>query len=268
MSTPHSDNNTTAAHIQGAWGIVAAVVASLVTGGLGIYAGSSWKEHMAEKVYNDNSILQEKILALTQEKEEFRNKFNNTYKELNNKKNAYDNLKKEYETAIYNYHELQKKYDSPADKFTPQEVVIAPSTPDSPILQQGGKQFSLMQVAAPYDFHAGEAYTNGKNFIMSGTKYTDGFVLKGSIADGYALINLGHKYSEISFHTGHIDKTTKHRDAILYIIADGNILREEKISNDLPPQKIEVPLNYAGGLKIQIDKGSGSYGFANIILKD
>ena len=45
---------TTSSHIQGIWGVIGAIVAALVTGAIGVFAGKSWEASMAEKIYDDN----------------------------------------------------------------------------------------------------------------------------------------------------------------------------------------------------------------------
>lgn len=247
-------------HIQGILGFAGSVLAALITG---FCSGKSWEAQMAEKIYNDNSVLQNKIIEISQEKEELKNKYKDICEDLNTRNNEYEDLKKKYETAMYNYKRLQTDINA---QHASQKAEIPQLVTDSS-KHNNGDLISLMKVAAPYDFHEGRAYVNGRVFTMSGVDYTDGFVLNAN-SDGYALINLNHKYSKISFLVGHIDKTSRYRDATLSIISDKNIIKEVEIANDLPPQKIEVQLNYAGGVKIQMNKGTGSYGFANIILSE
>lgn len=246
-------------HIQGILGFAGSIFAAVI----GFCSGKSWEAQMAEKIYNDNSVLQNKIIEISQEKEELKSKYKNIFEDLNTRNNEYEDLKKKYETVMYNYKKLQTDINT---QHASPEVEI-PQLVTTSSKYNDGDLIPLMKVAAPYDFHEGKAYINGSVFTMSGIDYTDGFVLNANW-DGYALINLNHKYSKISFLVGHIDKTSRHKDATLSIIADKYIIKEVKIANDLPPQKIEVQLNYAGGIKIQMNKGNGSYGFANITLSD
>ena len=256
-------------HIQGMWGVIGAIIAALVTGGLGLLAGRSWEANMAEKIYNDNkAFLQRQIDTLTKEKNEFKRNIVVLENDFQKLQNNYAALQKEYEYIMGNYQQLQKKLNNQADNFVPSEVRIIPPSPTDSFTKQDGGQLPLMQVAAPYDFFRGEIYIQGKTFTMAGVKYTDGFTLKGGGSGAYALINLEKQYSTLSFYVGHIDKTSAHRDATLHIIADGNIIHEEKIKNSLTPQKIDVELNHVSGLKIFLDRGSGEYGFANLFLKE
>ena len=266
MSIPNSDNSITLAHIHGIWAVVAAVLGALV----GAWVGSSWQERMAQQVYSDNNALQNKILELTQEKENIKNDFNNIYKELSDKKIEYDNLKNRYEIIAHRYNEIQKNNKQTVNVSTPKEVEIVPSIPAPHMLHDDRKQLPLMQVAAPYVFHYGEAYTNGKTFTMSGNKYTDGFILRGGhVYKGFALINLQRKFSSLVFYAGHVDGTDMYNKGTnLTIYVDGKIIKEVYIPEDRIAQKITVPLNYANELKIQAIGGGGEYGIANAVLKD
>ena len=132
-----------------------------------------------------------------------------------------------------------------------------------------GKIYSLMDTVPPYQYQYGEAYVNGETFTMSGKKYTNGFVLRGGVHKGFALINLQRKFSSLSFYAGHVDGTDMFRGGTnLTIYIDGNLFKKFYIPEDRIAQKITIPLNYANELKIQAIRGGGSYGIANAILTD
>ena len=182
---------TTSSHIQGIWGVIGAIVAALVTGAIGVFAGKSWEASMAEKIYDDNKVfLQKQIDTLTKEKNEFKRNvlvLENSFQKL---QNNYEALQKEYEYIMGNYQQLQKKVTNQTDNFVQPEISIIPSSPADLFTKQAGGQLPLMEVAVPYDFFRGEIYIKGKTFTMAGVKYTDGFTLKGGGSGGYVLINL------------------------------------------------------------------------------
>lgn len=251
--------------IKGLWNIVITVVGALVAG---FFAGKSWEYKMLEIMYEDNKInLISQIETLKKEK----NIANVNNEKLNqrylNLKNEYDIFKNKYDNIVYQNQQLQKVINEKNNLSKKSTNDISQLLPNTPSMQKSeDDDILLMKVAPPYDFDDGKIYTNGKTFSMGGHKYTDGFVLS-AVYSGYVLINLEHKYSELSFYVGHIDQSPISKGTTLNIFTDGNLLKDYFIPSDRPLQTITIPLKYSGSLKIQITGGHGAYGFANLILK-
>ncbi len=132
----------------------------------------------------------------------------------------------------------------------------------------------LMEVCPPYETDKYTDYTtsNGKSFIMSGKAYTNGFTLSGMVGsmsfprESYAIINLDGKYNKLSFNMGHVDKTAM-ADRTINFYLDGKLAKSYVVTGDSLPQKIEIPLNGAMQLKIEVDASKGTTGFGNITVE-
>ena len=113
--------------------------------------------------------------------------------------------------------------------------------------------------------------TEGKTFSMGSTTYNKGFVIFDDHSlfgegDGYALFDLQGKYSKISFDVGRTNEYTK-QDVILKVYLNGEYYEEYSLSGQSPPIFLEINLNYANNLKLEITGGTRvKYGFANVIL--
>ncbi|MCD8049145.1 MAG: hypothetical protein LUG52_06010 [Clostridia bacterium] len=128
----------------------------------------------------------------------------------------------------------------------------------------------LMDVCKPYETNGNYTeylQTNGKSFLMSGEKYSNGFTLGGSLssASRYALFNLNSKYSEIELTIGHVDGSTK-KNATVSFLVDDELIKEIEISPEDLPKTIKIPVKYGLQLKI-IQSGSTTTGFGNITVQ-
>ena len=116
----------------------------------------------------------------------------------------------------------------------------------------------------PYQYSRGESYTlsENKSFTMSGKTYSDGFVLNASYT-AYALFNLDGKYNSVTFTCGHIDNSYL-CNSTMNIYIDGVIAFSKELKCDDVAHKINIPLNGALQMKIEIRESSGnpSWGFS------
>lgn len=135
-----------------------------------------------------------------------------------------------------------------------------------------GQVTYLTDVLEAYSSEGYTKYTNGENFNMGGTKYTNGFILEGynGIVIGEAIFNLNGKYKSITFDVGHVDGSDQ-RDASFQIYVDDKLIDEYTVGYGDLPQKITIPLNYALKLQFIRTNCSGihvaSVGFGNITLE-
>ena len=138
-----------------------------------------------------------------------------------------------------------------------------------------GKTQNWMNVCKPYEYDHGKEYSanDNKHFVMSGNKYTNGFTLDACIYDlkSFALFNLNGKYSSLSFNVGHIDGTSK-LNGDLNIYLDGNLVKSVPLTHDSGVKNVNIPLNGALHMKIEIVPESawyksGTYGFADGVFK-
>lgn len=128
----------------------------------------------------------------------------------------------------------------------------------------------LMEVCPPYETHGYDEYLqqNGRSFQMSGTKYSNGFVL--NYTGGYAMFNLNSKYSNIEFTVGHVDGSDlTEEDQDIYFYVDGKLVKEISIGSESMPKTVSIPVNY--GLQLKVLKGEKAYwadaGFGNITVR-
>ena len=160
----------------------------------------------------------------------------------------------------------------PAPPPPPQKVPLSPSVSEQISMANSvtkGKTYELFTVCPPYEYQEAGAIPEGKSFKMSGKVYSNGFVSKSGIFNGYALVNLEGKYSSLSFDVGHIDGTdTYNKGTTLKIFLDGKFKHEYYIPENRSAQRITVQQNYAKDLQIQTVGGGGVYGFSNLVLTD
>lgn len=113
--------------------------------------------------------------------------------------------------------------------------------------------------------------SDGKSFAMGSGTYNEGFVIYDDHSllgngDGYALFDLQGKYSKISFDVG---KTNEYEmeDVILKVYLNDKYSTEYSLNAQSPPVALEINLNYADSLKLELTGGSRvKYGFTNAIL--
>lgn len=128
----------------------------------------------------------------------------------------------------------------------------------------------LMEVCPPYATSSSyEAFlqSEGKSFMMSGTKYSNGFKLCD--CEDYALFNLNSKYSSIEFTIGHVDDSGMQDTSVSFIV-DGKLVKEVYVGMEDLPQTVSIPVNYGLQLKIitsDLEGGGWPYvGIGNITV--
>lgn len=113
--------------------------------------------------------------------------------------------------------------------------------------------------------------SDGNTFSMGSSTYNKGFVLYDDHSlfgegDGYALFDLQGKYSKIAFDVGRTNEYEK-QDVILKVYLNGEYVEEYPLNAQSPPVQLEIELNYANDMKLEVTGGSRvKYGFANVIL--
>lgn len=113
--------------------------------------------------------------------------------------------------------------------------------------------------------------SDGKTFSMGSNTYNKGFVIYDDYSlfgegDGYALFDLQGNYSKIAFDVGRTNEYEK-QDVSLKVYLNNEYVEEFKLSAESPPVSLEINLNYANNLKLEITGGSRvKYGFANVVL--
>ena len=91
-----------------------------------------------------------------------------------------------------------------------------------------------------------------ESLSVAGTEHRKGILLDdASHFDCYILLNLQNDYSTLKIDIGRLDGSNK-VNANLEIYLDGELSSTYSISSDTPIQTIEIPLNYAGSMKLRL----------------
>jgi hypothetical protein len=119
-----------------------------------------------------------------------------------------------------------------------------------------GTTESWMDECGPYLYTRGSAYKleDNKFFVMSGKKYTNGFVLNPGPNEPYraeALFNLDSKYKSVSFKVGHVDDSPE-INVTMNVYLDGVIAYTKDLKYDDVAQNVTIPLNNALQMKIEL----------------
>lgn len=113
--------------------------------------------------------------------------------------------------------------------------------------------------------------SEGNTFSMGSNTYNKGFVIADDHSlfgegDGYALFDLQGKYSKITFDVGRTNEYEK-QDVVLKVYLNNEYVEEYSLSAQSPPVQLEINLNYADNMKLEIIGGNRvKYGFANLVL--
>lgn len=113
--------------------------------------------------------------------------------------------------------------------------------------------------------------TDSKTFSMGSKTYNKGFVMYDDHSlfgegDGYTLFDLDGKFSKMTFSVGRTNEYEK-QDVTLKVYLNGEYVKEYSLSAESPPINMEIDLNYANTLKLEITGGSRvKYGFADVLL--
>lgn len=87
---------------------------------------------------------------------------------------------------------------------------------------------------------------------VAGEEYREGILFdKLTYDDCYTLLNLHNDYSTLVIDIGRLDGSDK-ADAELEVYLDEELSTTYSISSDTPIQTIEIPLNYAGSMKLRL----------------
>ena len=134
-------------------------------------------------------------------------------------------------------------------------------------------KIDLFDTGVLYDGTCYEKFlpSDGKSFPMGSDTYNKGFVIYDDHSlfgdgDGYALFDLKGGYSKISFDVGRTNEYEK-QNVVLKVYLDNEYVEEYSLNAQSPPVHLEINLNYANNMKLEITGGSRvKYGFANAIL--
>lgn len=87
---------------------------------------------------------------------------------------------------------------------------------------------------------------------VAGVEYREGILFdKLTYDDCYTLLNLHNDYSTLVIDIGRLDGSDK-ADAELEVYLDEELSTTYSISSDTPIQTVEIPLNYAGSMKLRL----------------
>ncbi|WP_295421436.1 NPCBM/NEW2 domain-containing protein [uncultured Subdoligranulum sp.] len=93
---------------------------------------------------------------------------------------------------------------------------------------------------------------NVEALSVAGVEYREGILLdKVVYNDCYILLNLRNDYSTLVIDIGRLDGSNK-GDAELEVYLDEELSTTHSLSSDTPIQTIEIPLNYAGSMKLRL----------------
>ncbi|MGN1166445.1 MAG: Ig-like domain-containing protein [Lachnospiraceae bacterium] len=135
---------------------------------------------------------------------------------------------------------------------------------------------SFMEICSPYQSICCTTYPNEdeESFTMSGTEYTNGFVLRSqSVKEAWgnsaAMFNTNGNFSALKISVGHVDGTLS-KDAEIYVFLDGESDPSQTytIKASEAPTTLNIPLYYAKGVKISLQNVTSNwsttrYGFTN-----
>ncbi|MBE6682390.1 MAG: copper amine oxidase N-terminal domain-containing protein [Ruminococcaceae bacterium] len=88
-------------------------------------------------------------------------------------------------------------------------------------------------------------------YVMGGKEYTRGFVFEATNNGSFTLSNLNGIYDTLKVTAGHIDNSA-HSDIYVNIYLDGVHSTSYEIEWDALPKELEIPLNGALQLKIEV----------------
>lgn len=117
----------------------------------------------------------------------------------------------------------------------------------------------------PYSSDVYEEFVNGESFVMSGTSYTNGFVLNHH--GGFALYNLtDSSYNTLSFTLGHRDGS-RNENMTLKIYFDNVLVKEIAVDWEALPERITLDITGVKQIKFEAVDGYAVIGLANITIK-
>lgn len=129
-------------------------------------------------------------------------------------------------------------------------------------------KLNLFETSALYDGEYYQTYlpSDGASFSMGNGTYTNGFTIGETGHGGFVLFDLHGEYAKINFKVGRINGGGMH-NAVLKVYLNGEYVEEYSLDAQSPPIPLEINLNYANSLKLEI---AGvywcEYGFADVIL--
>lgn len=133
-----------------------------------------------------------------------------------------------------------------------------------------GEEQNLFVVCPPYDGYCNylNMSSEGKFITMGGKKYSDAMQLgnSGWGSPYTSFFNLDGEYKSLSFDIGRLDGQPK-SNATLNIYLDGELHDSYELSAEDLPRNINIDLNHALQLKIELITSWTAYGIANAIIE-
>lgn len=129
------------------------------------------------------------------------------------------------------------------------------------------KPKNLLDVCPPYKT---EKYEVWSHLSIAGKKYASGVSI-GSTGmwgeEGYALFNLGEKYTTLSFTVGNIDERGTNDEETLYIYLDDVLAWSLDLDPQALPTSHVVDVSGATQMKIVGSNWAGDFGIVNLMIK-
>lgn len=125
--------------------------------------------------------------------------------------------------------------------------------------------YNLFDTDVLYDGDRFKKYllTGNEGFLIGGKEYREGIEIETSSGyEGYILLNLNKQYSKVSFDIGRTESSDNDKDIQLEIYLDDKFITTYDISGSTPITHVEIPVDYAGSMKIIAGDG-GKFGFAD-----
>lgn len=101
---------------------------------------------------------------------------------------------------------------------------------------------------------------DGESFNAGGKEFSKGFTLY-SYGDNFASFNLEQNYSSVMFYVGHVSGTIFEDILEMKVFINAEYYNTYSIDMTDAATKIEIPLNYARSMKIEITGSCDTVGF-------
>lgn len=246
-----------------------------------VYEESGSKDTEISKLNKEISELNQEISELNQDNTDFQNQISNIPTiEFKNTSLISDGLKvQDNVNKSIIVVDNSNYYSESLLNLVLKNKLVYDSDQNTIFYNDNGKNISsetkidLFDTDALYEGNCYEMYlpSDGKTFSMGSKTYNKGFVIYDDhsflgAGDGYALFDLQEQYSKISFDVGRTNEYEK-QDVALKIYLNDEYVEEYALNSQSPPIHLEIDLNYAKSMKLEVTGGSRvKYGFSNVIL--
>lgn len=246
-----------------------------------VYEESGSKDTEISKLNQEIGELNQEISELNQDNTDFQNQISNIPTiEFKNTSLISDGLKvQDNVNKSMIVVDNSNYYSESLLNLVLKNKLVYDSDQNTIFYNDSGKNISsetkidLFDTDTLYEGNCYEIYlpSDGKTFSMGSKTYNKGFVIYDDHSlfgdgDGYALFDLQEQYSKISFDVGRTNEYEK-QDVALKIYLNDEYVEEYALNSQSPPIHLEIDLNYAKNMKLEVTGGSRvKYGFSNVIL--